>query len=411
MTSRSAMQPEPAVALGSSQRVWVAELMSYAQDHAGVRVVGTVLSSREAVDQPYDVLLIDDTTSFLTKRLVDRVQLLRRVVIGVYESSHGDTGRHKLLDMGVDAVIDAESPPKDFMARIRYVSEQRLVDRDFAEIVSDEPDPFGQLHSGPGPEPVSEGRPGKVIAVTGSNGVTEVAVGLAAGLASRLEHAVAVDLDTIAPSLAQRLDLELSPNVLTVIESQRHSGNLDDRAVQRLGGFDVITGLPTAREWEACSPDDAADVIGELAGIGATVVVRIDRNLEDLSPFGGRSGRFGVARRIVSEADVLVVVGDPSPVGVTSLLSWVGEARALTDAPVHVVLNHCGRSLYQRGEVLEEISRSFRAESVNFLPDDQQVRKAAWQGSLPPAGRFTKAVAALVETVIDISVTSVRSPQ
>ena len=72
MTSRSAMQGEPAVAVGSSQRAWVAELMSYAQDHGGVRVVGTVLSSREAVEHAYDVLLIDDTTSYLTKRLIDR---------------------------------------------------------------------------------------------------------------------------------------------------------------------------------------------------------------------------------------------------------------------------------------------------------------------------------------------------
>ena len=136
MTTRSAQQREPAVAVGSSQRPWVAELMSHAQDHAGIRVVGTVLSSREAVEQSYDVLLIDDTTSYLTKRLIDRVHALRRIVVGVYEGDRGDVGRSKLLDLGVDAVIDADSSPKEFLARIRSITDQQLVDRDFAEIIS-----------------------------------------------------------------------------------------------------------------------------------------------------------------------------------------------------------------------------------------------------------------------------------
>ncbi len=392
MTSRSARQSEPAVAVGSSQRTWVAELMSYAQDHAGVRVVGTVLSAREAVENDYDVLLIDDSTSYLTKRLIDRVQALRRIVIGVYESTRGDVGKDKLLELGADAVIDAESSPKEFLARIRYVTEQRLVDRDFVEMLAmeslEEPEPDSPVaapeHSG--------GSSRSLIVVSGAGGVTEVVVGIAAELTRRKQPVVVVDFDTLEPTIAQRLDVALSPNVLTAIESLRHAGNINGAVATHPAGMKVVPGLPSPREWEACGVDDSADLASLLCERHMNVVVKVNRHLEDLSPFGGRTGRFGVARKFVADADHLVVVGDPSPTGVTGVLAWIGDARALSSAPIHVVLNHAGKSLYQQGEVKEEIRRTFRSASVVFAPEDHRVRKAAWQGELPPEGRFTRAL-------------------
>ncbi len=396
MTSRSAKQREPAVAVGSSQRPWVAELMSYAQDHAGVRVVGTVLSGREAVEQAYDVLLIDDTTSYLTRRLVDRVQLMRRVVIGVYEGTRGDVGRSKLFDLGVDAVIDAESSPKEFLARIRSITDQRLVDRDFAEIVGDESGAAEATDSSTitgrlGDLPM-DSRSRSVTVVSGSNGVTEIAVGLATQMARSGLPVVIADLDTMEPAIAQRLGIQLSPNVLTAIESLRFAGEIGAAVVTHETGFGVLAGLPSPREWEACGIDDAADLVSVLADLHVNVIVRINRHLEDLSPFGIATGRFGVSRQIVADADQLVVVGDPSPTGVTAVLAWIGDARGVSGEPIHVVMNRCGRSLFQQGEITEEIGRTFRSASVTFVPEDHRVHKAAWQGEVPPVGRFTKAL-------------------
>ncbi len=403
MTIRPAKQREPTVALGSSQRPWVAELMSYAQDHAGVRVVGTVLSGREAIEQSYDVLLIDDTTSYLTKRLIDRVQLMRRIVIGVYESTRGDFGRSKLLDLGADAVIDAESSPKEFLAKIRALTDQRLIDRDFADIVADEGDlevvEAGENGLDPDADEAPELPRRSVTVVSGSNGVTEVAVGLATQMTRRGISVVVVDLDTLEPGLAQRLDAPLSPNVLTAIESLRFAGEIGDALTTHVVGFEILAGLPSPREWEACAVEDTADLVGQLAEAHTNVIVRVNRHLEDLAPFGVTAGRFGVARRLVADADHLIVVGDPSPTGVTSVLSWIGEARGLSGAPVHVVMNHCGRSLYQRGEITEEIGRTFRSASVAFLPEDQHVRKASWQGEPVPLGRFSKALDLIVDKV------------
>jgi MinD-like ATPase involved in chromosome partitioning or flagellar assembly len=326
---------------------------------------------------------------------------MRRIVIGVYESTRGDVGMEKLLELGVDAVIDAEAPVKEFMARIRYLTEQRLVDRDFVELMSTES--FAEPDRGEPPldaEPV--GRPHSLTVVSGSGGVTEITVGLVAELARRKQPVVLVDLDTLEPSIAQRLDVPLSPNVLTAIESLRHLGNVDGIVVDHEAGFAVLAGLPSPREWEACTPDDSIDLALALTEHYANVVVRVNRHLEELSPFGGRAGRFGVARRFVAESDQLVVVGDPSPTGVTGLLAWIGDARALSSAPIHVVLNHAGKSLYQQGEVKEEIRRTFRSASVVFTPDEHRVRKAAWQGELPPAGRFTRALEPVVSRVAAI---------
>jgi MinD-like ATPase involved in chromosome partitioning or flagellar assembly len=370
--------------------------MSYAQDHAGIRVVGTVLSTREVLDLEYDLLLVDDTTSYLTKRLVDRVKAMNRIVIGVYEAARGEVGRHRLADMGVDGVIDADAPIKEFLARIRYVAEQRVVDHSFAEIIENPPGRHGAPTAVvPGSDEAGPVR--SLVVVSGASGVTEVAVGLGAAMRQAGRPVVLVDLDTVEPTLAQRLGLELSPNVLTGIESLRHEGELGEVASAHQSGLRCVAGLPSPREWNTCAPDDAVDLVAELATVHANVVVKVDRQLEDLAPFGVHSGRFEMARRLVAVANQLVVVGDPSPTGVTALLSWIGDARALSGAPIHVVLNHCGRSLYQQGEIRDEIGRTFRSASVVFLPEDHRVRKAAWQGEVSISSRFVRALESVVD--------------
>jgi len=395
------MQREPAVALSSSQRPWVAGLMSYARDHAGVRVVGTVLSMRDALESDYDVLVIDDSSSFLTQRLVARVQDRHRVVIGVYDAERGELGRDRLRAMGVDDTLRADASPRDFLARIRAVTEQRRFDDTFAGLVAadNRVDPTPSRGAPVRDAAGSDAAAGGVVAVSGRGGTTEVAVGLAARLARGGEATVLVDLDTLEPAVSQRLGLDLTPNVLTAIESLRFGGTLDGTFLSHPEGFAVIGGLPSPREWEACRDDEALDLVTELAGAFRHVVVRVNRHLEDLSTFGTGAGRFAVSRILVGAADHLVVVGEPSPTGVTSTLAWIGDARTLSPAPVHVAMNRCARSLYQRGELIEEITRTFPAASVGFLPDEPRVRKAAWQGEVVAAGRFTKALDLLVATL------------
>ena len=90
------MGPEPVIAIAGSQRAWAAELVRFLSDFGGARFVGTVLTAREALDSVYEVLLIDDITSYLSPRLVERIRESGRKVVGVYDPESGDRGRKRL---------------------------------------------------------------------------------------------------------------------------------------------------------------------------------------------------------------------------------------------------------------------------------------------------------------------------
>src|SRR3712207_607419 len=75
-----------------------------------------MLLDRDAVvHNSFDVLVIDDTTSFLDQRLVCHLHDHRRRVLGVYEEIWG----RELLDrLGVDLVIARDAPVDEFLAAI-----------------------------------------------------------------------------------------------------------------------------------------------------------------------------------------------------------------------------------------------------------------------------------------------------
>ncbi len=83
----------------------------------------------------YDVLILDDTSSFLTPRLVDRLQRADRAVIGVYDPERGGPGQARLLEMGVDAVIVASASPEELVEAIEEVVERRDLVQRFAEVL------------------------------------------------------------------------------------------------------------------------------------------------------------------------------------------------------------------------------------------------------------------------------------
>ncbi|HEX2370263.1 MAG TPA: hypothetical protein VHM94_13625 [Acidimicrobiia bacterium] len=396
MTERRRARIEPAVALGSSARSWAGELMSYAKDHPGVRVVGTVLSSADAMEIGFDVLILDDTSSFLTPRLIDRLQRSDRAVIGVYDPERGGPGRSRLLEMGVDAVVIASSPPEDLVETIEEVVERRDLVQRFAEVLGPDLTTETEPQSTAPPQPMEEAEQfGRVVAVTGASGVLEVLVGLGIHLAGWRRSTLLADLDTLEPALAQRLDVELTPNVITALEALRFRSDLTREFAYHAGGFAVLGGIPNPREWATLAEDEIIDLLGQLRLAFQMVLIRIDRHLEDLSTLTGAAGRFGASRSVAAAADVIVGVGDPSPVGVAGMLNWLGDLSTVTSAPVHLVLNRIRPGPFQRHEVMEELRRSFTPASVTLLPEDNRLPRASWQGEPVYSGKFMKALAPL----------------
>ena len=218
------------LALVASPRQWAQRLHRFVADHGGARVRTTILHADDALQERYDVLVVDDTTSFLTRRLVAQVRERGRRVLGVFDPED-PRGKSELRDLRVDDVIERDASPREFLVAIAGL----LVDAPAATPAPAVPRPAAHRADEPGSArrlgPAAErGAAARcVLAVggpSGGPGATEVAVHLAAALAT-IRPCVLVDADDCAPSVAQRLNLPPYPNVVAAVEAvQHHDGGL-----------------------------------------------------------------------------------------------------------------------------------------------------------------------------------------
>lgn len=362
------------LALAASARPWADSLHRFLADHGGARVRAVVMRPDDVVAESYDVLLIDDVCSFLTPRLVEQARLHGRLVVGVFDGRDGADAKRRLLECGVDDVVENGATPEEFLTVVRGVLELA---------------PYAPPTQGPTPDPSPTRRVVAVGAPPGGCGATEVAVGLGG-----MTGAPVVDADDIAPSVAQRMGAPLHPNLRTAIDVVHHRSGAVTEAVVEAGSVRILPGLVSGDDWGQLHPGEVEAVIEDLVADHDAVVVNVGSGLE--RPQVGE-GRHGLARGIVRQADVVVGVGLSSPVALTRLARWVGEARDIApDVPVLAVVNRMERSAYRRSEIKEELGRSLPDVPVLFLPDDKRVAEAAWAGGAVPGGPFRRALRTLV---------------
>jgi MinD-like ATPase involved in chromosome partitioning or flagellar assembly len=384
---------EPELAVVFSPREWADRVVRYVTDHGGGRVRLRVVEGRVALEEQFHVLIAEDITSFLSPRLVRELREKGRCVLGVFDPDE-PTGKQRLIDAGVDDVIECEAASEEFVRRITTLMALRAsppaddAGLRLAHVVGPEPRPA--------PEP--DGAPGRIVAVggpPGGCGATEVAIELARVARAQGATTVLVDADDRAPAIAQRLGLPLTPNIRTATEVLFHeAGMLADVLTPVMqGGFDVVPGLGNPADWTQLRPGEAAEVVGELAEAADQVVVNIGPHLEDLSEAGGPD-RYGLSRAVVSTAGVLVAVAAPTPVGIARLLDWLAAMRDLAPRrAAHIVVNKAPDGEYARNEIAAEIRRTYVPASLSFVPFDPRVEAATWRGELVKPGPFTKAVA------------------
>lgn len=361
---------EVELALAASSRTWSDALHRFLADHGGARVRAVVMGPEDVTVEDYDVLVIDDVCSFLTPRLVEQARRHGRLVVGVFESSDGADAKRRLLECGVDDVIEAEATPDEFLEVVLRV--RQFVPRAYDLPASDTPAP----------------RPGRLVVVgspPGGAGATELALALGAELGG-----VLVDADDVAPSLAQRTGLTLHPNLRTAIDLVHHQAGDVTGALKHLGSVDVIAGLAQGEDWAQLHPGEVEAVLSELAAVRDPVVVNVGSGIE--RPHLGE-GRFGLARAILARADAVIGVGLPTPVGVTRLVRWMLEAMVIApDAEVTAVVNRVPKSQYRRAEIETELGRALPGVPVAFVPEDPRVAEAAWAGNPVGRGPFRRSV-------------------
>ncbi len=382
------------IGIAASSRDWSLGLHRFVADHGGARVRVRVMHPEDAFEEAYDVLVIDDITSFLSAHFVRRVQRLDRKVLGVYEEAAGE---RRLQALRVDAVIDTGATPEEFIATIVDLAAQREVDEEFAELVAELD---GRSPDDPGPP----GK-GRVILVGGAGGgvgATEVSVGIATELAARGLATVLVDADDVSPNVAQRLALPLHPNIRTAMDWQQHrSGSIADALVGHASGFLALLGLPNVSDWSEIRSGDAVDVVNHLADSVDAIVVNVSPMVEESLAGPRGEGRFGVVRLLLPVADDVVLVASHSPMGIARTINWLADThRLLRAGTLHLAINRFHDGSFVRSQIEQEMHDVMHPSSISFLPYDPKLPRAAWDGAPIPKGAFRKSLAKLVDQVV-----------
>ncbi len=364
--------PEPTIALVFSPEAWVEQLHRHLTDHGGARVRQVVLEPELALEDEYDTLVVSHRWPGLTRPLVDAVHRRARGVLGVFDPDE-PAGRDYLLALGVDATVASDLPIADFVDVIRALA----------------PTPSPSSLEG---SHVAGTRPRGATVVAGLAGVgtSEIALGLAAALATRGESTAFVDADERGSSLAARLGLPIEPNLRTAVDAVGYGAGDLASSVVTVGSpaFAVLPGLPSTAAAAQIRARDVVDVANALAASHQQVVVEISHTPD-----------ADIARAVLADAASLVVVAGASPVGVTKLVAWLAALPGGV-APAHVVLNRAPTERYQRAELTTEVCRTCTPASLSFVPHDRRVERAAWAGEVVARGPFTTSVAALAQIAV-----------
>ena len=372
---------EPRLLVGATQDGWVTSLTQWISEHGGAQLVGQALTPNDVNGVDFDVLIMDSWSSLLTHRMVEQVQRDGRAVLVLVNSDRPDAESNRLAELGVTVSMPVSFDAERIVSRAAEVAAvRRFIDTELE-------DPF------PPREDLPEGGDDRrLLVVTGAGGVTEIAVHLASRLCEAGRPTVLVDFDTVHPAIAQRLDLPIIPNLLIASDHVRNSRFGTQSVVPHVSGLDVIPGLANPREWDSLSLVDAGELIDGLGEQYAVTVAVVHSLLEDLAPLSGLEGRFDVGRHTVEKADEVLITATGSPTGMVRTLSTISDVRALTQAPIHIVVNRMPGDGFMRSEWSRELGRTFAPESIWFLPIDSGIPRAAWDGRLLERGRFSKAI-------------------
>lgn len=374
------------VAIVLSSRPWSVRLHSFVADHVTDIDVRVVRDRRAAFDASPDVLVVDDSIPWLTSTFVNEAADAQIRLVGLYDRTN-PSARERLVDLGLTHLFEESMPAEDAVFLIDRLrpADVAVPDRTIAS-ASTVP---------------ANGR-GGALAIGGASGsgAREIALGLAAALGSR-GSTLLVDCNETTPGVSRRLGLGPFPHVVTAVDRYRAEGlpgidaSLADQT-HRLP-FDVVVGLPTPRDWDRLVAHDAAALLEGCRDGWQHTVVTTSPLIEDLQRWGDR---FGVSRRLIESADVVVGVVEPTPRGTLRYLDWLSEAARLTDRVVTVVnkLPRTERVLRQVVRELTEVAGSLVAD-VHAVPFDRRVMSAEWDGTLVSRGSFTKAIAALAATL------------
>lgn len=350
----------PDIALAASARSWPDRIHRHILDHGGGTIVARPMGPEQTIEASFDVLFIDDVCSFLTPRLVAAVKRSDSEVVGVFAPEDGTDAKRRLLECGISSVIESDATPTEFISAAVAAIAHRSV-----------------------PSEALEHSTSSMVGIVGSTdgvGTTEFANALAAELAVALTRVGLVDLDPLWPSVAQRLDLPLHPNIRSALDAVIHQTGELGATMHQLGALRIVGGVADQGTAAPISRHEASSLLEEIGRRSDVVVAdlgALDRVI------GGLLNRF----------DLLLLVGRADPVGITRLFRCAERLLDTRDAAqVLLVVNMAPRGRFHQSEIRMEVQDAFGQLPLALLPHDKTIAAQAWSGEPVSRGAFRKAV-------------------
>jgi hypothetical protein len=392
------------VGLVASHRSWRSDFARYVQDHiTGLKV--RVLRDPRAIDDSIDVVIIDDSSTFLNRESLRQLREAGVHVVGIYDpNEHQGQGQAHLNRLGIADVASAELMASQLVQLIQEIT------KDLDE--EPEPDELADLPRSAAMAAITRVAAselptdrGIVVTVGGPSSLAaiEVAVGISAELADGYGTTLLVDIDETTPLVAARLGYRLEPTVLDAVE-RIYYGDADLSATlteptqgsQSFVPMHVLAGIANPDDWSLLGHDRARDLIARATEQWKYVVVASGPRLQAMP---GGSDRYGASRGAVAVGDLALGVFEPTPTGVLQALDWLIDARKLRNgAPVWIIFAGRPRSARQRADLVESITREAGSDliaGVMFVSLGAEVDHACWEGHTVTTGRFAKSMRSL----------------
>ncbi len=254
-----------------------------------------------------------------------------------------------------------------------------------------------------------------VVAVWGPSGApgrSTVAIGLASAAAARGIDTVLVDADTYGGALGQMLSVLDDVSGLVAACRAANQGRAHE-VVDHLLDIDpdlrLLTGLPRADMWPQVRTSAFEAVMAQLRAASRLVVVDCGFCVE---PAAG-AGRNQTTTQVLEQADVIVVVGRPEPVGLARLVRAVHDLSTMLPGREPIIAVNMMRSTlgWAERDVRATVTRLTGVEPAVHLPLDQSgLDLAAVSGRTPREAAPASPFVARIEVLASQVLTSVISP-
>ncbi|NCY15454.1 MAG: hypothetical protein EBX39_01575 [Actinobacteria bacterium] len=339
------------LALARPRAIWLTELSRWATSGAVeidlIRCISIdEVRARLGSLQRFSAVLLDENCIGVDRDLLGSATDLGCASIVITTG----IARRDWLALGADATLDAALDREGLLSTLRSIAAPITPPMDAGAVV--------ELHS----ETPRSTAP--LLAVTGSGGTGTTVIALA--LAQSLPDCALIDA-ALDASLALAVgDVEIIPGLQELVDAHRTGAPTADELRQGLHrcprhGFSLLPGLRRHRDWTALRPHAIDAMLSSLRRAYPTVVADIDADVEGEPDTGSFdiADRNALARRITSAADVVVITGRPDLLGLSRMVSTIGNLLAFGIAPDRVIplVMRSSRCTFTTNEIRRSITK------------------------------------------------------